>query len=52
MRFSPFIGPFLFHCHLIPHECLGMMANIVVVNANSTSAPPTAGQLGLLRPRP
>ena len=30
VRFSEFTGLYLFHCHLLEHEDMGMMLNILV----------------------
>ena len=31
MRFTDFVGKFVFHCHILNHEDHGMMATIEVV---------------------
>jgi FtsP/CotA-like multicopper oxidase with cupredoxin domain len=41
--FDDFTGKFVFHCHILAHEDLGMMAVVDVLNADgqSESGPPS-----------
>ena len=32
MRLDDFVGGYMFHCHFIDHEDLGMMMNVVIVD--------------------
>ena len=36
MRFKQWVGKSVYHCHIIPHEDVGMMQNFLIVDATQT----------------
>ena len=36
MRFKQWVGKSVYHCHIIPHEDVGMMQNFLIVDATET----------------
>jgi multicopper oxidase len=35
MQFEDFVGRFVYHCHILPHEDTGMMGTVEVVDPNT-----------------
>jgi len=31
MRFSPHAGMYMYHCHILEHEDMGMMRNLMIM---------------------
>jgi L-ascorbate oxidase len=42
-RYERYIGPFVMHCHILPHEDTGMMQNVQIVSRGQADMPTLGG---------
>jgi len=42
-RYARYLGPFVMHCHILPHEDIGMMQNVQIVSPGQADIPTLGG---------